>query len=368
VGKALYFYIGTYTEPILFGTGEIMQGKGEGIYLYKMDLSNGGLSFCDVFRNIPNPSYLAVSPSGNFLFCVNELKNFQGEVSGSVSSFSIDRSGGKLTFRNAVSTHGGDPCYVCVNEDESYVYAANFMSGSVSLFPAGKDGTLGEASCVVQHEGSGVHPKRQQGPHAHSVVFDHKRGLAYVPDLGIDRVIAYKTDSQSGTLLPDEASHIVAAPGSGPRHCVFNRGEDTLYVINELSLCVSVYAYDDKKKAMVLLQDFNPVKKESEDHLGADIDIHPNGKFLYASIRGQDVIVCCGIDPKTRKLNFLSQQGCGGKTPRNFSIDPTGRYMLVGNQDTDNVVVFSIDEKTGTLTETFRMPVPTPVCIKPIWL
>jgi 6-phosphogluconolactonase len=366
--KGLYFYIGTYTEPILFGTGEVMQGKGEGIYLYKMNLDNGSLSPCGVFGGIPNPSFLAISSSAQYLYCVNELKQYGGAVSGSVSAFVIEKGTGKLSYLNTVASHGGDPCYVCVNENETHVFVANFMTGSVSMFPIDKNGQLKEASCVIQHQGSGPHSQRQKGPHAHSVVLDLKNEIAFVPDLGIDRVMAYWVNYQDGVLVPQENLHIIGAKGLGPRHCVFNPAGNAMYVINELSLSVSVYKYDETSKAIKLLQNLEDIKKEGEDNIGADIEIHPSGKFLYASIRGLDLIVSYEIDPLTHKLRFLAKQDCGGKTPRNFVIDPSGRYLLAGNQDSDTVVIFSINEQNGSLTEVSRISVPTPVCIKPIWL
>jgi 6-phosphogluconolactonase len=366
--QELYVYIGTYTEPILFGTGEIMPGKGEGIYLYRVDLEKGSLIFKDVFKNIANPSYLTVTPSQRFLYCVNELKKYNGADSGSVSAFSIDKTSGKLTYLNTVASHGQDPCYICVNKGETSAFVSNFMTGSVSMFPITDNGGLGEASCVIQHKGSSVHPKRQQGPHAHSVVLDSRNETALVPDLGIDRVVSYAVDGQKGRLLAQSDLDIIAAPGSGPRHCVFNKEGNALYVINELSLAVTVFSYNESAKKFSLIQSLDVVNKEDESAIGADITIHPGGKFLYASIRGVDVIIVCAVDPATHKLSLVSKTSCGGKTPRNFLVEPTGKYLIVGNQDSDSVVVYLIDQTTGGLNEVSRITVANPVCIKPIWL
>jgi 6-phosphogluconolactonase len=368
MNRQLYFYIGTYTEPILFGTGQVMPGKGEGIYLYKMNLEDGSLTFCDVFRNIRNPSYLAIGSSNQYLFCVNELKDFGGEVAGGVSSFAIEQGSGRLTPLNTVSTRGGDPCYVCVDKEEEFVFVSNFMSGSVILCPIGPEGILGEASCVVQHQGSSIHPLRQRSPHAHSVVLDRMGTNALVPDLGIDKIVQYKVDYSRGIILGGDSLDILTPPGSGPRHCVFNHRGNRLYGINELSLALSVYEYNEQTHHARLLQSIVPVEKENEDCLGADIGIHPNGRFLYASIRGMDLLVTCRIDEQSGNLCFTEKQGSGGKTPRNFAIDPTGRYLLAGNQNSDTVAVFDINQSTGSLTEVFRLEVPTPVCIKPVWL
>jgi 6-phosphogluconolactonase len=365
--KELHFYIGTYTEPILFGTGEVMPGKGEGIYLFKFDSSSGTLVLRDVFTGIRNPSYLAVSPSARYLYCVNELKDYDGGQSGSVSAFSIEKETGKLCALNTVSSHGGDPCFVCVDENEKYVFVSNFMTGSVAAIPLREDGSLGNASCVVRHHGCSVHPLRQKGPHAHSVVLDKTGSAALVPDLGIDKIISYKIDYDKGVLLGGVYSGIEAAAGSGPRHCVFNNKGTMLYAINELSLALTAYKYDPAAHSAGQVQSIVPVSKTGEDDTGADIAIHPTGKFLYASIRGLDVLVTLGIDAEGR-LNFIDKQPSAGKTPRNFAIDPSGHWLLAGNQDSDTVAVFAIDQASGTLSEVSSVKVPAPVCIKPVWL
>jgi 6-phosphogluconolactonase len=361
MNKKLDVYIGTLTEP---GAGQSATGKGKGIYRCELDLASGTLVCCEAFGGIKNPTYLAVSKSHTYLFCVNEINDYNGGTGGAVSAFSIEPGTGKLALINTVASHGGDPCSLCVNDAETYVFAANYMTGSVSLFPVGPEGKLSEASCVIQHTGSSVTPGRQQGPHAHSVVLDEKNKTAFVSDLGIDRVMAYRIDEQNNRLLPLPSLHIPVTPGAGPRHGVFNRDTSVLYVINELSLAISVYAYSGDRQAPRLIQTFEPVKNETGDYSGADIAIHPKGAFLYASIRGANVLLACQIDAATHKLHLLSKQPSGGKTPRNFCIDPTGQYLLAGNQDSDTVAVFSIDGQNGGLTEKSRISVPAPMCIK----
>jgi 6-phosphogluconolactonase len=367
MSKELYFYIGTYTEPILFGTGEVMPGKGEGIYLFRFDQNSGTLVLRDVFTGIRNPSYLAVSPSVRNLYCVNELKDYGGEKSGSVSAFSIEKKTGRLSALNTVSSRGGDPCFICVDKNEKYAFVSNFMTGSVAAFPLRADGFLGNASCVVQHYGHGVHPSRQKGPHAHSVVLDKTENTALVPDLGIDKIVPYKIDYDKGALLDDVYPGIETAAGSGPRHCVFNSTGDMFYAINELSLVLTAYEYDAATCSVRQVQSIVSAPKTGENVIGADIDIHPGGKFLYASIRGLDVIAAFGIDAKGL-LYLVDRQPSAGKTPRNFAIDPSGRWLLVGNQDSDTVAVFAIDETSGSLSKVSAVKVPAPVCIKAIWL
>ena len=195
-------YVGTYTDPILFGTGEIFQGKGEGIYCYDLDPSTGQLAHTGTTTGVTNPSYLTLDPAQRFLYAVNELKTFDNEATGTLSAFSVDPATGVLTFINKKPTRGTDPCHAVVSRDGRLVFVANFMSGSVCVFSVARDGSLEKASDFVQHVGSSVDPKRQNGPHAHSTVLDSTGTFALVPDLGLDKVVVYRIDAEHGTMKP----------------------------------------------------------------------------------------------------------------------------------------------------------------------
>ena len=352
-------FIGTYTQPILFGTGDTLQGKGKGIYVYEMDPETGRLTFATATEGIPNPSYLTLSPCGRFLYCVNELKEYEGMASGSVSAFA--HSEGKLRFLNSRATQGTDPCHVSVDSNGAYVFAANFMSGSVCAFPVEKDGSLGEGGRFIRHEGQSIHPARQKGPHAHSVVLDARERYALVPDLGIDRIMIYKTDlrPEGGGFSAETPAFYKSAPGSGPRHCVFHPHGRFCYVVNELDISVSVLEWWDGKLSHLQTIPLAGAETNTSGSIGADVQVSPDGSRVYASIRGLDTLVLLKAAP-TGTLSLERSVPSGGKTPRSFALSPDGRFLLTANQDTDNLVVF----RTDTLVPVFETPIPTPVCVK----
>ena len=211
-------YVGTYTEPIRFGTGKMLQGKGEGIYVFRLDPESGALEPAGKTTGVANPSYLAFDATQRFLYAVNELKSYEDQPTGTVSAFAVDPATGALTFLNRQPTHGTDPCHVVVDRPRRHVFVANFMSGSVCVLPVRDDGSLGEACDFVQHPGSSIDPARQSGPHAHSVDARPANRHAFVPDLGLDKLLIYKFDAKRGMLEPNAMPWIKMKPGAGPRH------------------------------------------------------------------------------------------------------------------------------------------------------
>jgi 6-phosphogluconolactonase len=313
-----------------------------------------------------NPSYLCFSPCGDYLYAVNELKEYQSEACGSVSAFKVDAKTGELRYLNTKPTGGTDPCHVIVNDGNTHVFVSNFMSGSISVFPIAKDGSLLDASQFIQHTGSGVNKARQASPHAHSLLLDRKNRFAFVPDLGIDKLMVYRTDFDSGKLIPNETPWFVTEPGAGPRHCEFHSGGKFCYLINELACTILALEYDGENGTFRQIQSVpSTLRAFAGDNSCADIHITPNGKYLYGSNRGHDSIITYAIDGQTGLLEYVDTVSCGGKTPRNFTVDPAGAYVLVCNQDSDNIVVFGIDQTSGRLSKTSEISVPTPVCIKP---
>jgi 6-phosphogluconolactonase len=359
-------YVGTYTEPIRFGTGKILQGKGEGVYVYRLDETSGALEPHRVVAGVVNPSYLAFDSAQRFLYAVNELKSYQGKPGGSVSAFRVEPKTGDLPFLNTQPTHGADPCHVVVNRKGSHVFVANFMSGSVCVLPVRADGSLGETCDFLQHLGSSIDPVRQQGPHAHSVTLDAANRFAFVPDLGLDRLFAYRFDPTRGMLEPNTVPWIKVKPGAGPRFLAFHPNGKWAYLINELDSTLTALACDGKQGAFKALQ---VVPTLPEDFRGestcADVQVAPSGRFVYGSNRGHNSIVIYRVDPRTGRLTCIGHEPTQGQTPRSFGIDPTGRFLLVANQDTDTIVTFRIDPRTGRLQPTRAVtPVPTPVCVK----
>ena len=359
-------FIGTYTEPILFGTGKIFQGKGDGIYVYRFDESSGSMELCNIEPVGPNPSYLTFDLWHRFLYTVNELKEFEGTPGGAVSAFSVDPSNGKLTLLNRQSSHGTDPCQLIVDKTGKFVLVANFGSGSVSVFPIQRDGSLGDPTDVVQHRGSSADPIRQTGPHAHSITMDAAGLFAFVPDLGLDKVMVYKFDATRGKLEPNSEPWVEIPPGSGPRQLVIHPRGKFAYLINELSSTVMAFQYEEEQG---ILRKIQTISTLPGDFKGAsacgELQITPSGKHLYASNRGHDSIVSYAINQTDGTLAYIGWQSTDGKTPRHFMIDPGNEFLLTANQDTDNVVTFSLDPETGALSTAGKsISVPSPVCIK----
>lgn len=359
-------FVGTYTEPILFGTGKILQGKGEGIYAYRQDQASGRLEFISKTTGIANPSYLAFDASHTFLYAVNELKTYEGKPTGTVSAFAVDAQTGKLELLNRQLTHGTDPCHVVVDEQRKHVFVANFMSGSVCVLPVNDDGTLGEACDFVQHRGSSVDPHRQNGPHAHSVTLDASNRFVFVPDLGLDKLMIYRFDSKRSLLEPAATPWIKMKPGAGPRHLSFHPGGRFAYLVNELDSTVTILAYDGSAGTFDHVQNVSTLPDAfAGESTCADIHVSPPGSFAYASNRGHDSIVIHRIDPESGRLAYVAHESTRGRTPRSFDIDPSGRFVLAANQDSNSVVTFRVDPHSGKLQATGDVTqVPTPVCVK----
>ena len=361
-------YVGTYTEPIRFGTGKVLIGKGEGIYLLELDLYSGKLKHLKTFSKIINPSYLAINKKSRYLYAVNELKEYCGEASGSVSAFTITKSSGALTHINTRPTGGTDPCHVEIDSAGTHIYVSNFMSGSVCVFPLDPNGSIKESSQFIQHKGKSIDPIRQAGPHAHSLVFSPDEQYAFVPDLGLDKLMIYRVDPKTHTLHEREVLSFEVKPGAGPRHCTFDAGGKFCYLINELDSTILVLSYDQQAGFFTELQCVSslPDGYQAPGNTCADIHIAPDGRYLYGSNRGHDSVIIYKVDQKTGMLSFVDCPSCGGKTPRKFTIDPSGKFLLCANQDSDEIVVFSIEKDSGLLNGESRIAIPTPVCVKSI--
>jgi len=359
-------FIGTYTEPILFGTGKIFQGKGEGIYAYRFDESSRSMNLCSVTQAGPNPSYLTFDPSHRFLYCVNELKEFEGAPTGAVSAFSINSERGTLSLLNRQPSHGTDPCNLIVDKSGRYVIVANFGSGSVCVLPIQKDGSLGDPSDVIQHHGSSIDPIRQIGPHAHGVTLDDSGLYVFVPDLGLDKLMVYKFDPDRGKLEPNETPWINIPASAGPRQLVFHPKGRYAYLINELNSTVMAFQYDGVHGSLRKLQILSTLPEEFKGNSSCgELQISPSGKFLYGSNRGNDSIAIYSINHMDGMLSNIGFASVEGKTPRHFIVDQEGEYLLVANQDTDSVVAFSLDSESGGIKVTGNNTnVPTPACVK----
>ena len=359
-------YVGTYTEPIRFGSWKILQGKGEGIYVYRMDEASGAMELVRVVAGVTNPSYLAFDSTQRFLYAVNELKTYEDQPTGTVSAFAVDPKTGDLAFLNKQLTHGTDPCHVLVDKKRTHVFVANFMSGSICVLPVREDGSLGQASDFIQHHGSSIDPARQKGPHAHSVTLDAANRFAFVPDLGLDKLMVYRFDPKRGMLEANSVPWIKVKPGAGPRHVAFHPTGSVAYLINELDSTVTVLSYDGRSGTFEELQVVPTLPKDFRgESTCAGVQVAPSGRFVYGSNRGHDSVVIYRVGPRTGRLTCIAHEPTQGKTPRSFGIDPTGGFLLAANQDSDTIVTFRIDPRSGRLHATGQVtPVPTPVCVK----
>jgi 6-phosphogluconolactonase len=350
-------YFGTYTGP-----------KSKGIYVSRLDVSSGALSAPELAAEVTSPSYLAVHPARDFLYAVNEVSDYGGKPTGSVTAFAINRSTGRLTALNQQSSAGAGPAHLVVDKGGQNVLVANYGGGSVTVLPIGQDGGLKPASASIQHKGSSVNPQRQKEPHAHSVNLDPDNRLAYVADLGIDKILIYRFNAGDGSLLPNDPPSVPVQPGAGPRHFAIHPEGRFAYVINELQCTVTAFSRDPRKGGLAALQTIStlpPGQPVLSAYSGADVQVHPSGRFLYGSTRGHDSIAVFAIDQKSGMLTPVQNEPTGGQTPRGFGIDPTGTYLLAANQNSGSVVVFRIDPQTGRLTSTGRkIDLGAPVCVK----
>jgi len=355
-GGTMIVYVGTYTG----GTS-----ASKGIYRLRLDLATGALTEAGPPTESASPSFLALHPSGRYLYAVNETDGPKGE--GGVSAFAVDARTGALAPLNKESSRGGGPCHLSLDARGRHVLVANYGGGSVAVLPVQGDGRLSPATTFVQHEGHGADPARQKGPHAHWVDVDKANRFALVADLGLDEVLVYKFDPARGGLTPNQPPAVHLAPGAGPRHVAFHPDGRHVYVINELQSTVTAFSYDAVKGALAELQTLSTVPPGfTEPTSTAEIAIRPDGRFLYGSNRGHDSIAVFAIDPASGRLTAAGHQPTRGKKPRNFAIDPTGTWLLAANQDSDNIAVLRIDGATGALSPVGEpFAVPRPVCVLP---
>ena len=353
----LRVYIGTYTGA-----------KSKGIYLSRLNLKTGALSAPALVAETPSPSFLALHPTRDLLYAVNEVDSFAGQATGSVSAFAIDRGGGALRPLNRQPSGGKGPAHIVVDPVGVDVLVANYGGGSVAVLPIEKDGSLRPPSSVIQHTGSSVNPNRQKEPHAHSVNLDAGGRHAYVADLGIDKVMIYGFDAAKGLLTANDPPSVSLPPGSGPRHFAIHPNGRFAYVINELSLTVTAFTRFAATGALTAVQTVSTLPSGTAPNPAfstAEVQVHPSGKFLYGSNRGHDSITVFAIDEGTGRLTYVESESTQGSTPRGFGIDPTGEFLLAGNQRSDSIVVFRIDRGTGALTPAgVSVEVGAPVCIK----
>lgn len=345
-------FIGTYTEPMPH-----VRGGAEGIYAATMDESSGRIAIAGVIAGVRNPSYVAVSPGGRRIYCVQET--FAGDDP-RLLAFALDGSGASARPVGSVASRGGEPCHITLDPKGRFVFVANYGSGSVAAFPLDPDGGIVDAPAIVQHRGSGPN-RRQDGPRMHAVQSDSAGEHVVVCDLGTDTVAVYPV-SERGIEAARRVSEFHPEPGSGPRQLAFSPDGSRLFVVNEFSARVDSLAYAAGRltpvdSAAMLPEDWRG------DNLAAAVVIHPNGRFGYSSNRGHDSIAIFSVAADGR-LRVLGWQHQGVEFPRDIAIDPSGRFLLAANQNRQEIITYAIDAGTGMLAPTGEvLSVASPSCI-----
>lgn len=352
-GQEYYLFAGTYTS-----------GKSEGIYVFRFDAKTGKVVPTDTLRNIDNPSYLVVSGNGNFVYAVSENG---GSKPGMINALAFNQKTGKLRLLNSKPSKGDYPCYITVSKDNKWVMAGNYGGGNLVAYATAEDGSLTDRFQVIAHTGMGVDKNRQEGPHVHATIFTPDEKYLLVPDLGIDKIMAYRFDpASSGNPLQAAAKPFTGIPaGHGPRHLAFHPTGKWVYLMEEMAGAVSAWKYS--KGALEPVQEIDAhVPGYAGDRGSADIHVSPDGRYLYASNRGNaNNLAIFSIDPGNGKLTSSGFQDVAGKTPRNFIIEPGGNYILVANQGSDNIRIFRRDKATGLLTLTDNsIDIGNPVCLQ----
>lgn len=344
--KKYNLVIGTYTNSC----------DSKGIYVYDFDSETADFNFKNSTEKVVNPSYLTISKDNKFVYSVNE----SGPES-TVSAFAFDAKSGKLDLLNKQNAEGADPCYL-INDDKN-VIVANYSGGNIAVFGKNGDGSISKSKQVIQHFGKGINAKRQEGPHVHMVYFSPDKKYILSNNLGNDKIYIYKYNPESTSETLQFKDSVSVKSGSGPRHLTFSKDGKFVYLLQELDGALTIFSYANgtlKKigETTILAKDFKGVFSS------ADIHISPDGKFLYASNRGEANTITIFKILKTGKLSLVGQTSSLGKGPRNFAIDPSGNFLLVGHQYTNEVVIFKRNKTTGTLTDTGkRIALCAPVCL-----
>jgi 6-phosphogluconolactonase len=348
-----YLFIGTYTN-----TGS------KGIYVYRFDASTGKLTWASNTDSLVNPSYLSLSPDGKFLYACTETRTANA---GSVSAFAFDAKNGKLTFLNKQSSGGDNPVYVTVHKSRKWIALGNYSGGNLAVFPVNKDGSLQPYRQLIQHAGSSINKERQEKAHVHSTIFSPDHNFLFAPDLGMDKVMGYRFREKEAQPLTVAGDGYKALAGSGPRHLCFRPDGKFAYLAEEMAGAVVVFKYNAEIGKLDPIQTLVTHRDTAKGPFGsADIHPSPDGRFLYVSNRGKENnLAVYSIDRSTGSLTIAGYQFTGGTVPRNFIVEPSGKFLLVANQESGNVVVFRINKKTGLPEPTgVEIKIPQPVCLQ----
>ena len=345
-GADMFVYFGSHSS-----------GPGIGFSLARFDTDTGVLTKPEFLIEAKQPAFFTIHPDGRHLYTCNS-----GQPGG-LSAYEIEPHTGHLKFLNELPAGGADTSYISLDKTARFALVANYDGGNIAVFSLQPDGRLGARTAFVQHTGHGPNPQRQTHAYAHSIITDPGNRFALAADLGLDKIFVYRFDEQTGSLATNDPPFVQITPGSGARHVKFHPDGHRVYLVNEIASTVMGFDWDG---ATGRLTQFQTISTLPADFKGtnacAEMEIHPNGKFLYASNRGDDSLAVFAIDQVTGRLTHIQTISSGGKTPRNFAFDPTGRWLLCTNHGSSNAVVFSLDESTGILAQISEVSVRYPFC------
>jgi 6-phosphogluconolactonase len=348
------------SDLLLVGTQTT--GTSKGIYAYSFQ--NGELTGQSLAAEADSPTFLALSPNGRILIAANEISTYEGKSSGAVSSFALDRATNRLTKINETASLGPGPCHVAFDHSGRGAFVANYGGGSAASFSVTPSGQLSPAVSFFQYTGSGSDPARQKGPHAHRVTVSPDNKFLLVNDLGLDVIHIYKLDAATAKLTENEPSVWKSSPGAGPRALRFHPNGKFAYCVTEMSSAVVVLRWDATHGTLETVQEVVMRPPDFQGTTaGADIVIDREGRFAYAADRFDDIVATFSISPSDGKLTLVNRTSCGGKVPRHLALDPSGRWLLVANQASDNIAVLARDPKTGQLAAGQSFPLSKPQCL-----
>lgn len=357
----LFLTVPLHAVPVFIGTNTGKNSTSKGVYLADFDAATGKLTEPVLAAEYQNPGFLAQHPTQPVLYACGAPAVPFADGSSSVAAFSISQDHG-LKFLGEASTGGKGACHVAVDATGGTVAVANYGDGTFSTIKLAENGVPGAAVSVISNKGSGPSQPRQDGPHAHGVYFDKANQHLFVPDLGLDQVFVYPFDART-SKLGEPLPPLVTAPGAGPRHMAFSADERNAYVINELDNTVLVTSHADGKFTTLGTVATLP-GNFTDKNTTAEIEVHPDGGFVYASNRGHDSLAVYRRDAKTGALTFLQHAPCGGKTPRHFKIAPGGKWLLCAHMNSDTISVLALDPETGLLGKPdHTVSAPSPICL-----
>jgi 6-phosphogluconolactonase len=347
---------------LLVGTQTAATSKG--IYAYSFEAATGELKSLGLAAEADSPTFLALAPNGRTVVVANELDTYEGKKSGAVSTYALDRTNARLSKISEVASQGGGPCHVAFDRTGRLAFAANYGGGSAASFSVAADGQLSPAISFFQYTGQGPDKTRQKGPHAHRVTVSPDNRFLLVNDLGLDVIHIYRLDAATAKLTENEPAVWKSSPGSGPRALQFHPNGKFAYCITEMTSSVVVLRWDARPGVLETVQEVVMRPPDFQGTTaGSDIVIDREAKFAYVADRFDDIIVTFAISPNDGKLTLLNRTSCGGKVPRHLTLDPSGRWLLVANQASDNIAVLARNTRTGQLTAGKSLPLSKPQCL-----